>query len=86
MTDKVYSPEEIKQMREFELTMWLRDIKPGQVLTDKQYQAIRHYLGALIDAAEAIPMRKVSIHFDKVGQAHSIDNDGMIDSVNGKKL
>ncbi len=84
--EKKYSDEELKRFREIEFFMWLRDIEEGKVLTEKQFKAIRHFLGDIIDKAKAVPMRSVSIHFDKNGEAHSIDNDGFIESVNGKKL
>ena len=84
--EKKYSDDELKKFREMEFFMWLRDIEIGKPVTDKQFAAIRHYLGDLIDAAKSVPMRTVNIHFDKIGQAHSIDNDGFIESVNGKPL
>lgn len=81
-----YSDDELKKFRETEFIMWLRDIEEGKPITKKQFSAIRHFLGDLIDAAKAVPMTSVNIHFDKLGQAHSIDNNGIIESVNGKPL
>lgn len=86
MSEPKYSEQELADMKKFERIMWLRDIEAGQVVTEKQFEAIRYFLGDIIDMAKAVPMKQVTIHFDKVGQAHSIDNDGMIESVNGKKL
>lgn len=83
---KEYSEEELKKFRLMELIMWSRDIKIGEPLTEKQFKSVRHFMGDVIDAANAVEMKKISIHFDKVGQPHSIDNDGFIESVNGKKL
>ncbi len=81
-----YSKEELEEMRKFERMMWVSSVEQGKLLTDKQYEAIRYFLGDMIDAAKAIPTKTVTIHFDKSGLAHSIDNDGIIESVNGKKL
>ena len=69
----------------FERAMWLRDIEVGKPVTEKQFEAIRHFLGGLIDQAKAVKMETTSIHF-KNGRAYSINNNGLIDSVNGEKL
>lgn len=83
---KQYTEAELKRYREIEFFMWSRDIEVGKPLTEKQFASIRHFMGDIIDQAKAVPIQSVSIHFDKLGQAHSIDNNGMIKSVNGVPL
>jgi hypothetical protein len=75
-----YSKEDILAI---ERMMLLRSIEPGEILTERQYETIRFFLGDLIDKAKAIKETSVSIYFDRLGAPHSIDNNGMIKSVNG---
>ncbi len=86
MKEKEYTKEELDKYKFIERCMWLRDIEIGKPLTEKQYTAIHHFLGEIIDMAKGVKMTSVNIHFDKLGQAHSIDNNGIVESVNGKKL
>lgn len=78
-----YTKDEMERITH---AMRLRDIEPGIILTSEQYQAIRYFIGKMMDVVKALPVNSISIHFDKLGQAHSIDNDGIIESVNGEKL
>lgn len=64
----------------------LRDIEVGKVIDDRLYDALMFCFGDLITKVKAVKETSVTIHFDSLGQAHSIDNNGMIESVNGKKL
>lgn len=81
-----YTEEEVNQIRTFERAMWLRDLEVGKPLTEKQFDAINHFLGKLIVEAKAVPIQKMSIHFDKSGQAYSLDDGGLVESVNGQEV
>ncbi len=69
-----YTKEEIENMKCFERAMWLRDIKVGAVVTDKMYEAVQYFLGSLISVLPEIkPI--ATIHFDKMGQPHTLNDD-----------
>jgi hypothetical protein len=62
-------------MRAFEAMMQLKDLKVGDVMTEKLMSAFDFFLGDLMKSARAIPLQQSVIHFDKNGQAHSIQNE-----------
>jgi len=72
-----YSEEQLKQMRDFEAVMWLKDLKEGDPITSRHIEAVKRILGD-IHAKIGEPKSIATIHFDKVGQPHTL-NDDIID-------
>lgn len=76
---KEMTQDEIRQLEgTIKRTMALKSIKVGEIVTQEQFDAIRFYLGESIDLFPE--PRVLKIHFDKLGQPHTLDDD-IIESV-----
>lgn len=56
------------EMRRFEATMQLKDLKVGDVLTEQHMGAIDFFLGKLFEAARKIPMTQITLVPDGKGR------------------
>lgn len=82
-----YSKEELQKMRIFEALMQIRELKAGDVVTERQMKAIEDLVGPdLLEKIRAMqPKTLAAINFTKSGEPYTTDGNPLGVTVDGKK-
>lgn len=81
-----YSEAELKKMRMFEALMQIRELKAGDVITEKQMKAIEDLIGPdLLEKIRAMQPTVATINFTKDGQPYTKDGNPLGITIDGKK-
>lgn len=83
---KEYSKEELHKMRVFEALMQIKDLKAGDVITERQVTALETLVGPelIAKAREMKPSVIATINFTKSGEPYTTDGNPLGITVDGK--
>lgn len=78
-----FTPEQMKGMKTFEALMQLKDLKPGDVITDRQCEALENLIGDALDKVREMKPTVATIKF-KDGKPYTTDGNPLGITIDGK--